>query len=906
MALTSGTKLGPYEINCPLGAGGMGEVYGARDTRLGRTVAIKILPAHLSDSPEAKQRFDREARAISALNHPNVYTLYDVGHQDGIDYLVMEFLEGQTLAARLMKGPLPLEQVLRYGLEICEGLEKAHKMGVIHRDLKPGNVMLTKSGAKLMDFGLAKAIVEDAPSSSSLTMTLSGPSAEQPLTARGTVVGTFQYMSPEQLEGKEADARSDIFALGAVLYEMATGKCAFAGKTQRSIVAAILAAEPQPISAIQPMSPPAFERVVKGCLAKDPDERLQTAHDVKLQLKWIAEGGSQAGVPAPLAMQRKTRERMLWAASALLLVLSLVLAVIHFGQAKVPRQTIHAFIPPPEKSVFAFLGDHTGPLMISPDGTRLVFAALGPDGKQMLWLRPLDASSSRPLPGTDDASYPFWSPDSRFIGFFAERKLKTVEATGGPAQVLCDAMDGRGGSWNREGIIVFPPTFNGPLYEIPSGGGTPTPVTELDSSQQETSHRWPQFLPDGRHFLFFVRSRQGTTSGAYVGSLDSKEKEKKLLFRNPSNVVYAPPGYLLFVRENTLMAQAFDDKRQRLIGDASPIALGILVNAPYSRAILSVSDNGVLAYGGAPSVLEPSRLHWMDRTGKEISALGDPGIYANPRLSPDGTRLAVAIADATRGATDIWIYDLQHGGKTRLTFDASLNYSPIWSPDGGQVVFSSNRRNGFPQLFRKAANGEGSDELLLASNTTDRPDDWSPDGRFILYEPNPTMAELWLLPTSGNRTPAVLLSGEGGTFPGEGTFSHDGKWLAFSEYSAGKREVYITSYPGKTGKWQVSVAGGTYPRWRRDGNELFFLAADKATIMAVDLDLKKAVPRIGTPKALFPVHLSLVSFLNRMGSAWDPFEVSPDGKRFLVNSPNQPQSPEPINVVVNWDASLKK
>jgi Tol biopolymer transport system component len=429
-------------------------------------------------------------------------------------------------------------------------------------------------------------------------------------------------------------------------------------------------------------------------------------------------------------------------------------------------------------------------------------------------------------------------------------------------------------------------------------------VTKLDASQEENTHRWPQFLPDGRHFLFFVRSRQGASSGEYVGSLDSKEK--KLLLRNLSNVVYAAPGYLLFVRENTLMAQAFDSKHLSLNGDPAPIGQGILVNAPYSRAILSVSDNGILAYGGAPAEAEPSQLRWLDRTGKQLSTVGDPGPYANPRLSPDGTKLAVVIGDTSRAATDIWIYDLRHGGRTRLTFDSSLNYSPVWSPDGRQIVFWSNRKNGFPQLYRKAANGEGSDELLLASNTTDHPDDWSPDGRFILYEPNPTVADLWLLPVSGDRKPAVFLSGDGGTLPGEGTFSHDGKWLAFTEYSGGRREVYITSFPGKTGKWQVSVTGGRSPRWRGDGRELFFLGGDNTTIMEADLDLKNAVPSIGIPKALFSAHLMLASMQNRLGSAWDPFEVSADGKRFLVNSVDQPQAAEPINVIVNWDAELQK
>jgi Tol biopolymer transport system component len=577
--------------------------------------------------------------------------------------------------------------------------------------------------------------------------------------------------------------------------------------------------------------------------------------------------------------------------------------VVHFGRTGSEKQAIHAYIPAPEKSTFVFVGDRTGPLMISPDGTRLVFSARGPDGKQQLWLRPLQSASAQPLAGTEGATFPFWSADSRSVGFFTEGKLKKIDAAGGPAQVLCDALDGRGGSWNRDGIILFAPIFNGPIYEVSAGGGTPEQVTELDVSKQENSHRFPQFLPDGRHFLYLVRSVQGMGPGIHVGSLD--RKEKKLLFRNRSNAVYAVSGYLLFVRENTLMAQAFDSKNLKVHGDAIPIGEGVLVNEPYSRSILSVSDNGILAYGGSGAAT-PSRLRWLDQTGKQIGTVGDAGAYSNPRLSPDGTKLAVAIGDISRSATDIWICDLVRGGKTRLTFDPSLNYSPIWSPDGRQIVFSSTRKAGFSQLFRKAANGEGSDELLLDSpNTTDRPDDWSPDGRFIVYEPNFAVGSLWLLPLFGERKTSAFLSGDSGTFPGEGMFSRDGKWLAFTEYSAGKREVYITSFPGKTGKWQVSVGGGHYPQWRGDGKELFFLAQDNATVMAADLDLTGVVPRVGTAKALFTVNLATI-LQNRLGSAWDPFDVTADGQRFLVNSVDQPQAAEPINVVINWDAELKK
>jgi serine/threonine protein kinase len=901
MGIVSGTKLGPYEIQCSLGAGGMGEVYRARDTRLNRSVAIKILPPDLSRNSEARERFDREARTISSLNHPNICTLHDVGHQDGTDYLVMEYLEGETLADRLRKGPLPLDQVLKYGIDICEGLENAHRTGVVHRDLKPSNVMLTKSGAKLMDFGLAKAMSAVGTASSSLTMTFSGPSADQPLTAKGMLVGTFQYMSPEQLEGKDVDARSDIFALGSILYEMLTGRRAFQGKTTASTIAAILAADPPPLSSLQPMSPAELQRVVRGCLAKDPEERFQTVHDVKLQLKGIAESGAQTAVSRSVASERKGPERILWLASGILLGALAAFSLIPFLRPKQAVHGLHAYIPAPDKTQFIFVGDRTAPLEISPDGTRLVFGAIDMEGQILLWVRALDASASQPLPGTAGATYPFWSADSRFIGFFAEGKLKKIEATGGPSQIICDAPDGRGGSWSREDTILFAPTYNGPLYKVAAAGGTPVQVTELDP--HENTHRWPQFLPDGRHFLYFTRSSMGEASSTYAGSLD--DKEKKLVFRSRSSVVYATAGYLLFVRDATLMAQPFDERDQHLRGDAVPLFDGVLENPLYSHSIVSVSTNGILAYGGAGSRAEPSRLLWFDRGGKQIGEVGELGgsnVYTVPRLSRDGKKLAVTLGDPYRGATDIWIYDLGSGTRTRLTFDPAGSNQAIWSPDGGEIVFFSNRLTSFPQMYRKASNGAGKDELLLNSHGQDRPDDWSPDGKYIVYEPNSSVNTLWLLPLFGERKPAVFIGGESGNSPGQAKFSPDGKWLAYVEYGQRRRDVFITPFPGNTGKWQVSAGGGQFPRWRGDGKELFFLAENGTVLMAVDVDLSGSAPRVGIPKKLFDVH-PVYSPSSPEASAYD---VAADGQRFLVASMDHVPPPQPINLVLNWEAQLKK
>ncbi|HTT23312.1 MAG TPA: protein kinase [Candidatus Sulfotelmatobacter sp.] len=532
MTLMSGTKLGPYEILTPLGAGGMGEVYRARDTRLDRIVAIKILPSHLSDNPEAQQRLEREARAISSLNHPNVCTLFDVGHQNGIDFLVMEFLDGETLGDRLSKGALPHEKLLKYSEEICAGLERAHKSGVVHRDLKPSNIMLTKTGVKLMDFGLAKSTSAPELHPPSVTASLKAHGPDQPLTAEGALVGTFQYMSPEQVEGKEADARSDIFALGAVLYEMATGKRAFEGKTTASVIAAVMTSEPQPVSTIQPLSPPALDRVIRTCLAKDPDERYQNVHDVKLQLKWIAESGSQAGAPSALSLRRKSREHLAWGL-AIASAVPLLLTFIHFRNSAPEAHAMRFIVPPPDNASYVVLATYGSP-QLSPDGRNIAFVASS-GGVAQLRIRPLASFNSYVLPGTDGADGVFWSPDGRNLGFFAQGKLKKVAVTGGPVVTVSDVGEARGGSWNRQDVIIFG-KFPGEVYRVSASGGEPQQVTRLDMSHHETTQRWPYFLPDGNHFLYLAGA-SGSASDENVIKISSLDgKTDHVLFHASSPV----------------------------------------------------------------------------------------------------------------------------------------------------------------------------------------------------------------------------------------------------------------------------------------------------------------------------------------------------------------------------------
>jgi len=886
--LSSGTRLGPYEIQSPLGAGGMGEVYRARDTRLDRTVAIKILPSHLSEKPSMKQRFEREARAISSLQHPNICTLYDVGHQDGVDFLVMEYLEGETLARRLAKGPLPPEDVLRCGIEICEGLEQAHRHGVVHRDLKPGNIMLTKTAVKLLDFGLAKPL--EAASAASLTSpvtsskTLEGE-PRNPLTAEGTLLGTFQYMSPEQLEGKEVDARGDIFAFGAVLYEMATGKRAFEGKSQAGVVAAILERDPPPISSLRPMSPPALDRIVKQCLAKNPDVRWQTAHDVKLQLEWIGESGSQTGVPARLLGGRKHWDRLGWLLAAVFLLVMIA------GGAAWWVGTRHS---PPAMYFYSPVPFPANDLALSPDGRTLAMVAYWDQANNyVIWTYEVGSRRTSTVEGTEGASHPFWSPDGRSIGFFAQGKLKKVDVSGRSAQVLCDAPNGRGGTWNRAGTILFSPDGFGGLYRVLSAGGTPTEVTKPDASRFEASHRWPVFLPDGRHFLYLAANFSGQfeKNTIYLSSLDLGEKRP--IVSASSNVAYADPGYLLYLRDNALVAQRFDSRRYVPSGETRTVSDEVQYFPTIDLALFDVAGKGTLVVQTGKSAAK-SQLTWFDRSGRQRGTVGPPGSFANPSLSPDGRRVAVDQTDPDGRHVDIWIHDLTNNAVTRFTFGPSLNNAAIWSPDGKQVAFSSNRKLSY-QLYDKNADGSGPEEQIADLGVDQQLWwDWSHDGKYLLVRKG---RELWYVSLPDRQAKPFL---QAKWIVRNAQFSPDGRWAAYSSNEAGDWEVYVSPFPIANSKWQVSRGGGEEPRWRRDGKELFYLSAE-GKMMAVTV-------KTGTSfEAGPPVELFQTRTRQRI-STTDVFSYSltGDGQRFLINTKVDEPNAAPLSIILNWASEMER
>ena len=903
MTIAPGTKLGRYEIRSPLGAGGMGEVYLARDPKLGRNVAVKVLSAQYSMDKDRLARFEQEACAAGALNHPNVLSVYDVGVENGSPYVVSELLQGETLRERLNGAPLSQRKALDYALQIASGLSAAHERGIVHRDLKPENVFITSDErAKILDFGLAKLTQGDGNLASQTEIPTrrvdTGPNA---------VMGTVGYMAPEQVRGARVDQRSDIFSFGCVLYEMLTSRRAFRGESAADTLSAILKEDPPELYSTNSQTNPALERIVLHCLAKSPAQRFQSVKDLAFALEALIglSSGHTTAAPLPLRAGRiKSRERLAWIVALVCflgLLAALPFALAYWRRAPVDEQVIKLSILPPEKAI---IPGALPAMALSPDGRRLAFVASS-EGQDLLWVRSLDSLSAQALPGTEgalNASPPFWSPDSRFIGFFAGGKLKKIDPSGGPSQTLCDVpavsrggswAESRGASWNRDGVILFAPGGTGPLYRVSAAGGEPTQVTALDQSRFEVTHRWPSFLPDGRHFLYFARSGKAESTGVYVGSLDGKETKR--LLSTATNAVYAPPGFLLFMRKETLMAQAFDAGKLQLTGEPSPVAEHVAFNPGLGVAAFSVSETGVLAFRtGGGQINQP---RWFDRAGKQTGALGAAGLYFTVALSPDEKRAAVDLTDNQTGMTDLWLFDLlQRGVPSRFTTDPANDADPLWSPDGSSIVFSSSREGVF-NLYQKAASGVGSEEVLLKSSEDKVPDDWSADGRFIVYETlnQKTKSDLWVLPMSGDRQPFPFLQTEFNEQQAQ--FSPDGKWIAYTSDESGASEVYVQTFPASGGKWRVSTGGGVQPRWRRDGRELFYIAADQK-LMAVDVKLG-ATFEAGVPKVLFGTRVpTLRNFRNH-------YAVSADGQRFLINSTIEETSSTPISVVVNWTAEVK-
>jgi eukaryotic-like serine/threonine-protein kinase len=885
LSLTRGMRLGVFDIETFVGAGGMGEVYKARDSRLDRHVAIKVLSPDAATDPHGRARFVREARAIARLSHPRICALHEMGHQDGVDFLVMEYLEGETLAARLCKGPMPLTQTLRTAVEIAEGLAAAHAQGIVHRDLKPSNVMLTACGAQLVDFGLARL---RAPVGSGLSPSSRAfPGSE---TAPGLIAGTLPYMAPEQLEGNEVDARADIFAFGAVLYEMITGRKAFEGTSQASVIAAILSSDPPAVTVLQPLTPPALDEVIHNCLAKDRNDRWASAHDVRLQLDWIAAHPATVTVAAGIAQNRR-RERLAWMVAALA-----GLALLLLGGWTLRRSTpdlrthVSSALPPSGVS----LETDEAPA-ISPDGRRLLFVGHDATGKQLLYLLALDvAGPAQPLANTAGASLPFWSPDSRSVGFFGQGKLKTLDIETGQVRTLADAGGTRGGTWNSDNVILFAPRPGTGLYRIPASGGEPAPV-RIDAGGR--SFPWfPSFLPDGRHFLFFSAApSQPESAGVFVASLDSPTAERLVTTR--SRAVHAP-GYLLFWREGALMAQAFDDSTVEVRGNPVAVANAVGLNAVTNQGLFSVSESGTLVFFAGP--VGESELVWFDRAGRRIGRSGPKGVFNSLSLSPDATSVVYDQAEPRNRTFDLWRLDFARGVPSRLTFHPSHDIFPLWSPDGSRIAFSS-IRDPPPQLYELNANSAGTEKPLLRTNFPKAASGWSSDGTLLFYDSTSpqTGSDIWALPLVGKPEPypAVRTAAD----EHYGTPSPDGRWLSYISNETGTYEVYVESFPPTGFKRQVSTLGGFEPHWRGDGKELFYMAANQ-TLMAVGVKTNPTTLEVSPPKALFSTRIKWME----IQAGAHHYAPAPDGQRFLISSATDDARSVPVTIVLNWSAPLKK
>jgi Tol biopolymer transport system component len=844
----------------------MGEVYRARDTRLDREVAVKVLPSHLAASPERRERFEREARAISSLSHPNVCTLFDVGHDGGSDYIVMEYLEGETLADRIGRGPLPLEQLVRYGAEIASALEAAHRRGIVHRDLKPGNVVLTRSGAKVLDFGLARVAEEREADALAATAT-----ALKPLTEEGTLLGTMPYMAPEQLEGRAADARTDIFALGAVLYEMATGRRAFSGTSRASLIAAIMEQQPPPIASLQPMAPASLERIVRRCLAKDPEERWQSALDVAHELR------SVAAEPPPRPQSKKALT-MAFALAAFAILAAVVVVVLWRREARTSAVPMYVDVASPPNT--QLLG-----AVISPDAQRIVMACRNEDGSTRLFVRSLHEESARPLEGTEGATFAFWSPDGQHLGFIASGTLKRLPIAGGSVQTIAEA-DVVTASWGTDGTILFY-SANGGLLRVPSRGGTPRPVTVVDRKKGDAYHNWPQFLPDGEHFVFFLRSNNPDRQGAWLGSVSRGPLQR--LASSDTAPAYGA-GYLLFSERGKLLAQKLDVRRAALTGEPVIVTENVLFSLGSRRLGVAAAGGRALLYQkqDEPPVRQ---LVWYSRDGKEGEAIGSPAENWHFAVSPDGTRIVLEQIDSVRSAGDLWLLDMRRNVLSRLTSDPDWEWAPVWAPDGRSIAFASTRRDQ-SDLFELRL-GAADWRPLAAIPGSQSPTDFSPDGRFLLYNDGPlqrSIADVVVLDTVTGKSAAVAASSFA---ENDARFSPDGRWIVFTSNATGRPEIYISPFPATGEKTRISVAGGNSASWSADGREIYYRDPG-GTLFAVPV---KSAGEAGEPVALFKPPSPQA--LGRR-----PYAATRDG-RFLVLKELSPRAPGPARLIFNWTATLE-
>jgi eukaryotic-like serine/threonine-protein kinase len=878
MPLPPDTRLGPYVIQTPLGAGGMGEVYRARDTRLDRTVAIKTLPADVSDDPERRTRFEREARAVAALTHPHICTLHDIGHHEGIDYLVMELLDGETLASRVARGPMPVPELLAVATQIAGALAAAHRQGIVHRDLKPANVMLTRTGAKLLDFGLAKLRDDDVP-------VLDGVTRTAALTGQGQILGTLHYMAPEQLEGKPVDARTDVFAFGLIVFEMATGRRAFEGSSQASLIGAILHTTPPPISSLAHDVPPPLERLLATCLAKQPDDRWSSAHDVLLQLKSVDESTASTSATAPAS---RRRERLAWGVAAVAGLAAITLAALaatgRLGPVrKAARLEVLSLLPPLDSRL-----DYGEAPQVSPDGRHIAFVAMDRDGRTWLYLRSRDRDDARPLADTDDATMPFWSPDSRRIGFFATGRLKTVSVEGGTPQSLARAPVPRGGTWNRDGVILYVPLPTSPILRIAASGGTPTPLQGVDVGQFGS---FPTFLPDGRHYFFLRQDLVTRIRTLRLGSIDSTEVKEVL--QTTASAVYAEPGYLLFRRESALVAQPFDAATLTLSGTPVPVRDNIGFNPITYQVLASASADGVLITLPATRA---NQLAWFDRDGRRTGVVAPPGHYNNLCLTPDDQRLVYEMADPETANVDLWALDMAPGATpTRLTFTPTVDFYPVCSPDGREVIFSS-LRAGPPSIYRLPMAAPGSETIVVHGPPPKIPTDWSRDGRLLVYgELNRTTHwDIKVVPLGGGD---AITFADTETDERSARLSPDGKWMAYVSLESGRPEVFVQPFPATGAKWQVSKGGGLQPLWQLDGKQLYYLAASRKLI-AVDVLTKDGTFSPGTAYTLVDTRITG----GERGGQGCQYAVTRDGKRLIVATATD--TVVPATVTLNWSGLL--